>query len=286
MRKKEDYHVEKPTWCRGCGLYGVFEAVKRAAAAQDIDPEQMVMITGIGCHGRFNSYFRSYGIHGLHGRVLPVATGVKLANPRLHVVGMSGDGDAYSIGQGHFIHASRRNVGVVYLVVDNRIYALTQGQVSPTTELGFVSVSTPFGSKEFPIDGPVLALAAGATFVARGFSGEVGRLAALVEKAFQHKGFALIDILSPCITHNKVNTYDWFKSRITFLEDDPTYNPNDKFEAWRRMHDPEKIPAGLIYQEKKPPFEGLVAPDGERPIALNELGLDVLKLEKIMEKFR
>jgi 2-oxoglutarate ferredoxin oxidoreductase subunit beta len=286
MRKKEEYHLENPAWCRGCGLFGVFDALKRAAAAQDLDPEQMVVVTGIGCHGRLNNYFRAYGFHGLHGRVLPVAAGVKLNNPGLLVVGVSGDGDAYSIGQGHFIHAARRNVGVLYLVADNRIYGLTQGQVSPTTEMGFVSISTPYGSKESPIDGPRLALAAGATFIGRGFSGNVAHLAGLLEKAVKHRGFALVEVLSPCVTYNKINTYEWFRKNIYILEDDAGYRPSDKTEAWKRLQDPQKIPIGLIYQETKSPFEELVLLDFRRPIARETLTVDVPRLEKIMEKFR
>lgn len=286
MRKKEDYHLEDPTWCRGCGLFGVFEALKRAATAQDLDPEQSVIVTGIGCHGRLNNYFRAYGFHGLHGRVLPVAIGVKLSLPGLLVIGVSGDGDAYSIGQGHFIHAARRNVGILYLVINNRIYGLTQGQVSPTTELGFVSISTPYGSKDFPIDGPTLALAAGGTMIARGFSGNVGHLAGLLEKAMKHRGFALVEVLSPCVTHNRVNTYDWFRKNIVTLDEDAGYRPNDKIEAWRRLQDPRKIPIGLIYRETKPSFEELVLADIQGPIGRQALGADVPKLEKIMEKFR
>jgi 2-oxoglutarate ferredoxin oxidoreductase subunit beta len=286
MRSKEDYHLEDPTWCRGCGLFGVFDALKRAAAAQDLDPEQMVVVTGIGCHGRLNNCFRAYGFHGLHGRVLPVATGVKLSHPGLLVVGVSGDGDAYSIGQGHFIHAARRNVGIVYLVVDNRIYGLTQGQVSPTTEMGFVSISSPYGSKEFPIDGPRLALAAGGTFIARGFSGNVAHLAGLIEKGIHHRGFALIEALSHLVTHNKINTVEWYRKNIYILEDDPGYHSGDKREAWTRLQDPRRIPTGLIYEEQKPSFEELVLPDVHKPIASEGLEVDIPRLEKIMEKFR
>ena len=286
MRKKEDYHLDNPTWCPACGLYGVFEALKRAAAEEGIEPDETVVVTGIGCHGRMNNYFRAYGFHGLHGRVLPVATGVKLFNPGLRVIGVSGDGDAYSIGQSHFIHSVRRNVGLLYLVTDNRIYGLTQGQVSPTTELGFVSISTPFGSKDYPIDGPTLALAAGGTFVARGFSGEVAHLTGLIKKAFRHRGFALIDVLCPCVTFNKLNTYDWFRERIRVLENEPGYRPDDKLEAWKRLEDKNNLALGLIYQEDKPSFEELVVPDLGRPFALNDLTPDVAGLEKIMENFR
>jgi 2-oxoglutarate ferredoxin oxidoreductase subunit beta len=287
MRAKEEFHLSMPNWCRGCGLFGIFEAVKRAATSENIDPEQTVMVTGIGCHGRMNNSFRAYGFHGSHGRVLPVATGVKLCHPGLVVIGVSGDGDAYSIGQGHFIHAVRRNVGIIYLVSDNRVYGLTQGQVSPTTEIGFVSISTPFGSKEFPIDGPTLALAAGGTFIARGFSGDVPHLAGLIGQAFRHRGFALIDVLSPCVIHNKVNTYHWFRSRIVNLDAEPAYRSGDKIDAWRRLQDPDKIPVGLIYKDPhKPAFEDQVVPDRSRPFARQALSVDIPALEKIMEKFR
>jgi len=286
MVNKEDFHLEDPTWCPGCGLYGIFDALKRAAASLNLEPEQTVVITGIGCHGRVNNYFKSYGFHGLHGRVLPVATGVRLANPGLTVISVSGDGDAYSIGQGHFIHALRRNVRLVYLVVNNQVYALTEGQVSPTSPFGFVSASTPYGSKEFPLDGPTLALAAGGTFIARGFSGEVAHLAKLIEKAVNHRGFSLIDILSPCVTHNKANTYDWYKGHIDKLDEDLSSNPQDKMEAWKRLQGSEKIPIGLLYQEQKPTFEELVLAEKEKPLGLVPLEVEVSRIKKIMEKFQ
>lgn len=286
MKKKELYHRLAPTWCKGCGLYGVFDAVKRAAAVLDIDPEELVIVTGIGCHGRLNNYFRAYGFHGLHGRAVPVAAGIRLVNPGLKVVAVSGDGDAYSIGLGHFIHALRRNVGLTYIVVDNRIYALTEGQASPTTDFGMVTLSTPFGSKEFPIDGPSLALAAGGTFIARGFSGEVACLASLIERGMKHDGFALIDILSPCVTHNKVNSYDWYKKHIFQVEDVPGYSAKDKAKAWEALSNPEKIATGLLYEEDKPSFEELVLPDREKPIASLDLKVDVPRLGKIMDRFR
>ncbi|MBM3285449.1 MAG: 2-oxoacid:ferredoxin oxidoreductase subunit beta [Candidatus Aminicenantes bacterium] len=286
MKTKEAFHRAHPTWCRGCGLFGVFDALKRAAAKMDLAAEDMVIVTGIGCHGRMNNYFRAYGFHGLHGRTMPVATGIKLANPRLKVIGVSGDGDAYSIGMGHFIHTVRKNVGLLYIVVDNRIYALTQGQMSPTTEFGMVTISTPFGSRDYPIDGPCLALAAGGTFIARGFSAEVAHLASLIEKGMNHDGFALIDVLSPCVTHNKQNTYAWYKENIVMVEEEPGYNPGDKNRAWELLNHPGKIPVGLIYEEEKPSFEELVLPDKNRPMALDRLSVHRRELEKIMENFR
>lgn len=286
MKEKQKFQLTSPTWCKGCGLFGVFEALKRAAAALDLEPEDMSIVTGIGCHGRLNNYFRAYGFHGLHGRAIPVATGIKLVNPALQVVAVSGDGDAYSIGLGHFLHALRKNVGLTYVVVDNRIYALTQGQASPTTEFGAVTLSTPFGSRDFPIDGPSLALAAGGTFIARGFSGEVPRLASLIERGMKHDGFALVDILSPCVTHNKKNSYDWYRKHIVHVEDIPGYNSGDKAAAWGVLSDPRKIAVGLIYEEAKPSFEELVLPDRKRPIASLDLKFDRTRLQRIIQRYR
>lgn len=285
MKKGEDYKLQEPTWCPGCGLYGILTSLKRAAVALDLDPEQTVVITGIGCHGRLNSYFKSYGFHALHGRVLPVAAGIKLSNHKLDVLAVSGDGDAYSIGLNHFLHAVRRNVDITYIVVDNRIYALTQGQTSPTSERGFVSISTPYGSKEDPLSGPQLALAAGGTFVARGFSGDPGELASLFTQGMQHKGFALIEVLSPCITHNKVNTYEWFKQNVEKMKDHPDYDPKDKIKAWEKLSQGKKIPVGLFYAEERPSFEELSSL-GETPLAHQDIRVKIPDLKKLLEGFR
>ena len=286
MKEKRSFQLTTPTWCKGCGLFGVFDALKSAAASLDLEPEDLVIVTGIGCHGRLNNYFRAYGFHGLHGRTMPVAAGIKLVNPLLQVVAVSGDGDAYSIGLGHFLHTLRKNIGLTYVVVDNRIYALTQGQASPTTDFGAVTLFTPFGSKDFPIDGPALALAAGGTFIARGFSGEVAHLAALIERGMRHDGFALIDILSPCVTYNKMNSYDWYRKHVFHVEDSPDYNPRDKARAWDALSSPKKIAIGLIYEEDKPSFEELVLPDVKKPIASLDLKVDHPRLKRIIERFR
>ncbi len=285
-KSKEIYHRAQPTWCPGCGLYGVFESLKRAAARMDIPPEDIVLVTGIGCHGRVNNYFRAYGFHALHGRVLPVATGIKLANPRLHVIAVSGDGDAYSIGLGHFLHTVRKNVTLLYLVINNRIYALTQGQASPTTDFGAVTISTPFGSKDYPIDGLKVGFAAGGTFIARGFSASVNHLAGLIEKGLNHNGFALIDVLSPCVTHNKRNTYEWYKENIAMVEKEEGYDPADKKKAWKILDRSDRIAIGLIYEEKKESYEDLVLVDKSKPLALEPLSVPRQELEKIMENFR
>ncbi len=286
MKKEVDFHLGDPTWCGGCGLFGIFAALKKAAVSLDLDPEELVIVTGIGCHGRLNNYFKSYGFHTLHGRTLPLASGIKLSNPTLPVIGISGDGDAYSIGLGHFIHALRRNISLTNLVVDNRLYALTQGQTSPTSDLGYVSVSAPYGTKEFPLDGPRLALASGGTFIARGFSGDPKQLASLIEKGMTHKGFSFIEVLSPCVTHNKVITSQWFRENIARVDEDPKYDPKNKTQAWKKLSSKGKIPVGLIYVENKPSYEDLILPDKERPVVFNDLSLDIEKFEKIMEKFQ
>jgi len=286
MKRERDYHLVDPTWCRGCGIYGIFAAFKKAAVSVDLDPEQLVIVTGIGCHGRFNNYFRCYGFHALHGRTLPVAEGVKLSNPGLHVVALSGDGDAYSIGLNHFLHAVRYNISITYLVVNNRVFALTQGQTSPTSPMGFVSVSTPFGSHELPFDGLKLALAAGGTFIARGFSGDPGHLASLIRSGMKHKGFSLIEVLSPCVVHNKVNTYEWYRENIDKVEGKIDHDAHDKELAWKiLMEDRGKIPVGLIYKEERPAYESLVLPDEENPLVFQDLKVSDQKLEKILEEF-
>lgn len=283
--KEENYHLSDPTWCPGCGIYGIFAALKKAAANLKLNPEQLVVVTGIGCHGRLNSYFRSYGFHALHGRTLPVAAGIKLSNPRLSVLAISGDGDAYSIGLSHFIHSLRRNIGLTYLVVDNRVYALTQGQTSPTSAMGFISVSTPTGSKEHPLDGAQLALASGGTYIARGFAGDPAQLAALIERAMKHKGFSLVEVLTPCVTHNKVNSSEWYRNSIERLDKDPSFNPHDKMQAWERLSQSRRIPVGLIYEEEKPSYEELLLPEKDKPLVFSDLTPDVNRLESILEKF-
>ena len=282
--KQDSYHLYDPTWCRGCGLYGIFTALKKAAASLQIPPERMVIVTGIGCHGRLNNYFNAYGFHGLHGRALPVAAGIKLANSSLAVLTVSGDGDAYSIGLGHFIHASRRNVNMTCIVVDNRVYGLTQGQTSPTSHKGYVSVSTPFGSKETPLDGPQLAIISGGTFVARGFSGIPKHLTALIIEGMTHNGFSLIEVLSPCITHNKISTYKWFKEHIVNLDDDTNYSAKNRRKALEVLSNQNKIPIGLLYHEERPSFDDLSLPS-DTPIALTKLDVDEKKLDAIMKDF-
>lgn len=276
------YEGKKPGWCPGCGDYAVLTALKKAFAKNNIPPYKIVIVSGIGCSGKLGDYVATNSIHTLHGRVLPVATAVKLSNPELIVIGASGDGDTYAIGLSHFIHACRRNPEIIHIVMNNQVYGLTKGQFSPTSLKGFVSTSTPYGVSEEPIDGVLLALESGATFVARGFSGDVDGLVKIFERALNHKGFSFIDILSPCVTFNKLNTYEWFKEKIIKVEEPfgIRYLPRAiRFvrEAWEEG----KFLVGVIHEVNKPTLSDLILKD---KIPLVKKGLEISK-EEILEMF-
>jgi 2-oxoglutarate ferredoxin oxidoreductase subunit beta len=265
-----------PDWCPGCGDFGVLAALNKALVDLQVQPYNVVTISGIGCSSNLPGYISTYGMHTLHGRALAVATGVKLANHDLTVVVTGGDGDGFGIGGNHFIHTMRRNVDLVYLAMDNQIYGLTTGQMSPTSQLGMKTKSTPYGSVENPINPISLALSAGATFVARGFSGEQKHLTELIKQAIQHKGFAFIDVFSPCVTYNLDNTYPWFKQRVKKLEDDSSYDSTNwiaamgKSQIWG-----EEIPIGKFFQRTDLPSLHQAEPilDEGGPLALRNLGI-------------
>lgn len=187
----------KPNWCPDCGDFSVQAAIQRAAANVGLTPEELAIVSGIGCSGRISGYINSYGFHGIHGRSLPIAQGVKMANKDLTVIASGGDGDGFAIGMGHTIHAIRRNIDVTYIVMDNQIYGLTKGQTSPRSDAGFVTKSTPQGSIESALSVMEMALTAGATFVAQSFSTDLKDLTALIEEGINHKGFSLINVFRP-----------------------------------------------------------------------------------------
>ena len=241
-----------PDWCPGCGDFGVLTSLYQACAQLQIQPHELMVVSGIGCSSNLPGFIRSYGAHTLHGRLLPFATGCKLANQNLTVIGTGGDGDGYGIGLNHFIQAMRRNIDVTYIVMNNEIYGLTTGQVSPTSETGMKTKTSPFGNLEGMLNPIALAMAAGCGFVARGFSGQPKHLLELYKAGIQHKGFALIDVFSPCVTFNKLNTYQYFRDRIYKLEDEEHdtgsfHAAMDKALEW----DP-KIPIGLFYRNPHP----------------------------------
>jgi 2-oxoglutarate ferredoxin oxidoreductase subunit beta len=240
----------EPIWCRGCGNYGILNAFCRALDSLEMDPDRVVVVSGIGCSGRFPWFVRTYGFHVVHGRVLPVATGIKLANPSLSVIGVSGDGDAFAIGGGHIIHAARRNVDIAYLVFDNFTYGQTRGQASPTSdEDRMPRHALPYGLIEEPLNPIALAIAYDVSFVARGFSGDVEFLSDLIAKAISHKGFAMIDIISPCYTFN--NTWDMVKEKAERIG--PEHDPTDRAEAFKlAIAEADRIYMGIFYVKEKP----------------------------------
>jgi 2-oxoglutarate ferredoxin oxidoreductase subunit beta len=238
-----------PDWCPGCGDFGVLAAVQKALVDLQIPNHQIVTVSGIGCSSNFPGFIETYGMHTLHGRSLPVATGVKMANPDLTVLVTGGDGDGLGIGGNHLTHTIRRNVDLTYIIMDNQIYGLTTGQTSPTSRLGMKTKSTPFGNIEGPLYPITMALAAGATFVARGFSGDQKHLTDLIKQAIQHKGFSFLDVFSPCVTYNKDNTFQWFRPRVKRLEDDASYDASNWIGAMEKSTIwGEEIPIGKFFE--------------------------------------
>ncbi|MBI3680059.1 MAG: 2-oxoacid:ferredoxin oxidoreductase subunit beta [Acidobacteria bacterium] len=276
-----------PDWCPGCGDFGVLAALKAALADLNIAPHEAVTISGIGCSSNLPGFINTYGMHTLHGRALAVATGVKLANHDLHVIVTGGDGDGFGIGGNHFLHTMRRNVDLLYVAMDNQIYGLTTGQCSPTSRLGMKTKSTPFGSVEGPINPIVLALAAGATFIARGFSGEPKHLTELMKQGIRHKGFSFIDVFSPCVTYNLDNTYPWFKQRVRKLESDSSYDPTnwdaamEKAQMWG-----DEIPIGKFFERTDIPALDEAEPvlDVGGPLAHRRVGIPAELARQFVEE--
>jgi 2-oxoglutarate ferredoxin oxidoreductase subunit beta len=237
-----------PDWCPGCGDFGVLNALKQAISELDLYRHEVMTVSGIGCSSNLPGYVSTYGMHTLHGRALAVATGAQLANHRLKIIATGGDGDGYGIGGNHLMHTMRRNVDLTYVVMDNQIYGLTTGQVSPTSIKGMKTKSTPYGSVENPINPIPLGIAGGATYVARGFTGQQKQLVELIKGGILHRGFALIDVFSPCVTYNDDNTHEFFKGRVKKLEEmghDPTdfHAAIEKAYMWGEL-----IPIGLFWK--------------------------------------
>lgn len=241
----------RPVWCPGCGDYGVLTALCQALAALEIPHEGLVVVSGIGCSSRMPGYIHSYGFHGIHGRAVPLATGVKLARPDLTVLVTMGDGDAYGIGGNHLIHAARRNLDLTCIVMNNQIYGMTKGQASPTTPYGDRTSTTPYGSTQPPLHPLLLALAAGATFVARGVSWEAKRLAALIADGIRHPGFSVIDVLSPCVVFRPEDRAGW-KHRIPLEQAEPP--SQDRVDAMRRVLADGGLRLGIFYQAAQPTY--------------------------------
>ena len=254
MVKMTDYAGSQPAWCPGCGNFAILNALKKALVELDIEPHRLLMVSGIGQAGKLPHYTRGNVLNVLHGRTLPAAAGAKIANPELVVLAVGGDGDGYGEGGNHLLHSLRRNHDITYLVHNNQVYALTKGQASPTSDQGFVTKTTPHGAST-PLNSLAVAIAAGGTFVARGFSGDIDHLVGLIKSGIQHRGFALIDILQPCVSFNHKNTHAWYKERVYKLEE-TVYRPSDRSAAMEKALEwGERIPIGVIYQQERPTFE-------------------------------
>lgn len=261
----------KPTWCPGCGDFGILNAVKQGLVQAGLAPHEVLVVSGIGCGSKLPDYARVNGFMTLHGRPVPVATGARLANHDLKVLTVHGDGDSMGLGMGHFIHTARRNLDITDIIQNNQIYGLTKGQYSPTSDLGFITSTSPDGSAEMAANPLALALAAGGTFLARGFAGDVKGLAVLIAQAVQHKGYSLLDILQPCVTFNRKNTYQWYRDRVYKLEE-TDYDPGDRVAAFQKALEwGDRIPVGVIFQTELPTYEDQVPGLEDGPVATRKL---------------
>ncbi len=271
-----EFQGETPAWCPGCGNFGILRAFKDAVAELGIMPRQLTIVSGIGQAGKFPHYVKCNTFNGLHGRSIPVATGIKLANHEMIVIAVGGDGDMYGEGGNHLIHAMRRNIGIKTFVHDNQIYGLTKGQASPTSMEGIMTKNQPFGVLSEPLSPLAMAVALDCSFVARGYAGDQDYLKGLIKGALNHKGFSLVDILQPCVTFNKVNTYEWYGKRIYHIEDG--YNPEDRGAAFQKALEwGARIPIGIIYRNRRPPFEERIPVIATEPLEGQLLRLEDLR---------
>ena len=282
----EDFHSDDPiAWCPGCGYFSILKALKKALVGIQQQPHELVIVSGIGQAPKTPHYLRCNCFNGLHGRTLPVATGIKLANHKLTVLALGGDGDGYAEGGNHFLHAMRRNVNITYLVHDNQVYGLTKGQASPTSDYGFVTKTTPQGSISPACNPLMLAVASDCSFVAREFAGEIDYLADLIKEGIQHNGFALIDILQPCVSFNRVNTFKWYSDRIYKIDTDSAYDAADRLNAFQRAQEwGDKIPVGVIYRNQRPTLEEQISAIADQPLVEHQIEPDTFL--ELLENFK
>jgi len=274
-----------PHWCPGCGDFGIWMALKQAISQLDIPRENYVIVSGIGCGSKMPHWIKTYGIHSLHGRPAPVASGVHLANHKLTIIVIGGDGDGYGIGMGHFVHLLRRNYNLLYILQNNQVYGLTTGQTSPTSDSGYCSISTPEGVLETPVNPIQLAIAGGATFVARSFAGDIKHLSDMITRGIQHKGTAILDVLQPCVTFNKKNTYQWYQQRIHKLEEEPGYDPSNKLTALEAaLAWEDRIHIGLYFKEERPTYEDRLPQLNDLPLVKQPI--EEVPVEELLNRLR
>lgn len=257
----EIFEPERPgsrdiAWCPGCGNFGIRNILRRAFSELGLTPRDVVIISGIGQAAKMPHYIKVNGYHTLHGRSIPIATGVKSANPELTVIAEGGDGDMYAEGGNHLLHAIRRNPDITVLIHDNQIYGLTKGQASPTTSRGMKTPTQPWGVFEEPLNAIALAIALDASFVARTFMGYFTESVEIIKKAIKHRGLSIVDIFHPCVSFNKLNTYEWYREHTYWMDD---HDPHDREEAFRRAIERDPYPLGIFYIHEKPTFEEQVS---------------------------
>ncbi|MBN1594444.1 2-oxoacid:ferredoxin oxidoreductase subunit beta [candidate division FCPU426 bacterium] len=270
-------------WCPGCGNFGIANALQQALAAMALNPKDVLLVSGIGQAAKLPHYIKANCFNGLHGRALPVAAGAKIANRKLTVLVTTGDGDCYGEGGNHFIHAIRRNLDITVMVHDNQIYGLTKGQASPTTDPGYVTKVQTHGALLEPMHPLAVAMALGAGFVARGYSKDVKHLADLIQAGVQYKGFALIDVLQPCISFNKKNTYQWYDERVYTL--DASYDAGNEAGAYQKAREwGDKIPLGVIYQKASFTYEEKTGLAGRAPLV--EMDIDSIDVGAPVKAFQ
>ncbi|HQM76275.1 MAG TPA: 2-oxoacid:ferredoxin oxidoreductase subunit beta [Syntrophorhabdaceae bacterium] len=276
MPTLDDLRGQTPAWCPGCGNFSILRAFKDAFVEMDIEPYQFIIVSGIGQSGKFPHYLKCNTFNGLHGRSLPVATGIRLVNHDLLVVAEAGDGDCYGEGGNHLINAIRRNINVKLFVHNNQIYGLTKGQASPTSMEGMITKNQPFGVLSEQFNPMAFAVTLDCSFVARGYAGDPEHLKGLIKEAVGHKGFSLVDILQPCVTFNKINTYSWYSERVYKLG--PDYNPENRLEAFQKAIEwGDKIPIGVIYRNNRPILEERIPVIKNKPLVKQHINPDSMK---------
>lgn len=282
MPTLEDFKGRTPAWCPGCGNFMILKAFNEAMLELGLGPDEFVIVSGIGQAGKFPHYTRCHTFNGLHGRTLPVATAIKLANHKMKVFAVAGDGDCYGEGGNHLIHTIRRNPDIKLFVHDNQIYGLTKGQASPTSMKGIVTKTQPFGALSEQLNPVALAVALNCSFVARGFAGDTEHLKDLIKEAVNHKGFALIDILQPCVSFNKLNTFDWYRQRVYRISED--HDPTQRTKAFEKaLEYGDRIPIGVIYKSHRTTLEEQIPVITEKPLIEQEFDKEAVK--RIFEKF-
>lgn len=278
MNKPKEFITFETAWCPGCGDFGILEALKETLEELGKNPHEVLVVGGIGQAAKTPQYINSNGFEGLHGRALPPAAAAKISNHKMTVIVDTGDGDSYGEGGNHFIHNIKRNVDMTHFVHDNQIYGLTKGQASPTSDLGSVTDFTPDGVNTNPINPMVAAIGLGCGFVARAFSGDKEHLKEIMKEAINYNGYALVDILQPCVTFNKVNTYAWYKKRVYKIGENENYNPNDKIQAFTKALEwGDKIPTGVIYREDRPSYVDKVSFLQDKPLVDLPVETEVIK---------